>query len=134
MVSLFRYFRDYLKESILGPLFKLLEALFELIVPLVIAYIVDSIIPHGNQGDLVAMVLLLVGLASVGVAVAITAQYYSAKAAVGYTKSLSQDLYQKVLSLPKSSQDRISTSSLLTRLSSDCLQIQTGINSFLRLF
>lgn len=134
MVSLFRYFRDYLKESILGPLFKLLEALFELIVPLVIAYIVDSIIPHGNQGDLVAMVLLLVGLASVGVAVAITAQYYSAKGAVGYTKSLSQDLYQKVLSLPKSSQDRLSTSSLLTRLSSDCLQIQTGINSFLRLF
>ena len=134
MVSLFRYFRDYLKESILGPLFKLLEALFELIVPLVIAYIVDSIIPHGNQGDLVAMVLLLVGLASVGVAVAITAQYYSAKAAVGYTKSLSQDLYQKVLSLPKSSQDRLSTSSLLTRLSSDCLQIQTGINGFLRLF
>ena len=134
MVSLFRYFRDYLKESILGPLFKLLEALFELIVPLVIAYIVDSIIPHGNQGDLVAMVLLLVGLASVGVAVAITAQYYSAKAAVGCTKSLSQDLYQKVLSLPKSSQDRLSTSSLLTRLSSDCLQIQTGINSFLRLF
>ena len=134
MVSLFRYFRDYLKESILGPLFKLLEALFELIVPLVIAYIVDSIIPHGNQGDLVAMVLLLVGLASVGVAVAITAQYYSAKAAVGYTKSLSQDLYQKVLSLPKSSQDLLSTSSLLTRLSSDCLQIQTGINSFLRLF
>ena len=134
MVSLFRYFRDYLKESILGPLFKLLEALFELIVPLVIAYIVDSIIPHGNQGDLVAMVLLLVGLAYVGVVVAIIAQYYSAKAAVGYTRNLSQDLYQKVLSLPKSSQDRLSTSSLLTRLSSDCLQIQTGINSFLRLF
>ena len=134
MVSLFHYFRDYLKESILGPLFKLLEALFELFVPLVIAYIVDSIIPHGNQEDLVAMVLLLVALASVGVAVAITAQYYSAKAAVGYTKNLSQDLFEKVLSLPKSSQDRLSTSSLLTRLSSDCLQIQTGINSFLRLF
>ena len=134
MVSLFHYFRDYLKESILGPLFKLLEALFELFVPLVIAYIVDSIIPHGNQGDLVAMVLLLVALASVGVIVAITAQYYSAKAAVGYTKNLSQDLFEKVLSLPKSSQDRLSTSSLLTRLSTDCLQIQTGINSFLRLF
>ena len=134
MTSLFRYFRDYLKESILGPLFKLLEAVFELSVPLVIAYIVDSIIPHGNQGDLVAMVLLLVALAIVGVIVAITAQYYSAKAAVGYTKNLSQDLFEKVLSLPKSSQDRLSTSSLLTRLSSDCLQIQTGINSFLRLF
>ena len=134
MTSLFRYFRDYLKESILGPLFKLLEAVFELSVPLVIAYIVDSIIPHGNQGDLVAMVLLLVALAIFGVIVAITAQYYSAKAAVGYTKNLSQDLFEKVLSLPKSSQDRLSTSSLLTRLSSDCLQIQTGINSFLRLF
>ena len=134
MVSLFHYFRDYLKESILGPLFKLLEAVFELSVPLVIAYIVDSIIPHGNQGDLVAMVLLLVALAIFGVIVAITAQYYSAKAAVGYTKNLSQDLFEKVLSLPKSSQDRLSTSSLLTRLSSDCLQIQTGINSFLRLF
>ena len=75
MVSLFRYFRDYLKESILGPLFKLLEAVFELTVPLVIAFIVDTIIPHGNQGDLVAMVLLLVGLACVGVVVAIIAQY-----------------------------------------------------------
>lgn len=134
MVSLFRYFRDYLKESILGPLFKLLEAIFELTVPLVIAFIVDTIIPHGNQGDLVAMILLLVGLACVGVVVAIIAQYYSAKAAVGYTRNLSQDLYRKVLSLPKSSQDRLSTSSLLTRLSSDCLQIQTGINGFLRLF
>lgn len=118
----------------MGPLFKLLEAIFELTVPLVIAFIVDTIIPHGNQGDLVAMILLLVGLACVGVVVAIIAQYYSAKAAVGYTRNLSQDLYRKVLSLPKSSQDRLSTSSLLTRLSSDCLQIQTGINSFLRLF
>lgn len=134
MTALFRYFRDYLKESILGPLFKLLEAAFELTVPLVIAFIVDSIIPHGNQGDLVAMILLLVCLACVGVLVAITAQYYSAKAAVGYTRNLSQDLYRKVLALPKESQDRLSTSSLLTRLSSDCLQIQTGINSFLRLF
>lgn len=134
MTSLFQYFRDYLKESILGPLFKLLEAIFELIVPLVIAFIVDSVIPHGNQGDLVAMILLLVGLAIVGVFVAVTAQYFSAKAAVGYTRNLTQDLYQKVLSLPKSSRDIISTSSLLTRLSSDTLQIQTGINSFLRLF
>ena len=88
MTSLFRYFRGYLKESVLGPTFKLLEAIFELIVPLVIAYIVDSIIPHGNQGDLVAMILLLIGLASFGVLVSIIAQYYSAKAAVGYTKNL----------------------------------------------
>ncbi|MGZ7126128.1 ABC transporter transmembrane domain-containing protein, partial [Streptococcus pyogenes] len=69
-----------------------------------------------------------------GCLVSLTAQYYSAKAAVGFTRDLTQDLYQKVLSLPKSKRDRLSTSSLLTRLSSDCLQIQSGINIFLRLF
>lgn len=134
MKSLLHYFKNYLKESFLGPIFKLLEASFELTVPLVIAFIVDSIIPHSNQGNLIAMVLLLIVLAVIGVIVAITAQYYSAKAAVGFTRVLTADLYQKVLSLPKSSRDRLSISSLLTRLSSDTLQIQTGINTFLRLF
>ncbi|MCP1639373.1 ATP-binding cassette subfamily C protein [Streptococcus gallinaceus] len=134
MKSLLRYFKGYIKEASLAPLFKLLEACFELFVPLVIAAIVDQIIPHGNQGNLVAMVLLLMGLAVVGVVVALIAQYYSAKAAVGYTKQLTQDLYKKVLSLPKVNQDQLSTSSLLTRLTSDSLQIQTGINTFLRLF
>ncbi|MBY4984997.1 ABC transporter ATP-binding protein/permease [Streptococcus suis] len=134
MKSLFRYFKSYKKESILGPIFKLLEASFELLVPLIIAYIVDTIIPNGNRGDLVAMLLLLVGLACVGIIVSLTAQYYSAKAAVGVTKELTNDLYQKVLTLPKSSRDILSSSSLLTRLTSDTLQIQTGINTFLRLF
>ncbi|MDE1692139.1 ABC transporter ATP-binding protein [Streptococcus suis] len=134
MKFLSRYFKDYIKESILGPVFKLLEACFELLVPLIIAYIVDTIIPNGNRGDLVAMLLLLVGLACIGIIVSITAQYFSAKAAVGVTKELTNDLYQKVLSLPKSSRDILSSSSLLTRLTSDTLQIQTGINTFLRLF
>ncbi|WP_105249127.1 ABC transporter ATP-binding protein [Streptococcus suis] len=134
MRFLSRYFKDYIKESILGPVFKLLEASFELLVPLIIAYIVDTIIPNGNRGDLVAMLLLLVGLACIGIIVSITAQYFSAKAAVGVTKALTNDLYQKVLSLPKSSRDILSSSSLLTRLTSDTLQIQTGINTFLRLF
>ncbi|HFI0403152.1 TPA: ABC transporter ATP-binding protein [Streptococcus suis] len=134
MKSLFRYFKSYKKESILGPIFKLLEASFELLVPLIIAYIVDTIIPNGNRGDLVAMLLLLVGLALVGIIVSLTAQYFSAKAAVGVTKELTNDLYQKVLSLPKSSRDIPSSSSLLNRLTSDTLQIQTGINTFLRLF
>ncbi|HFI0634052.1 TPA: ABC transporter ATP-binding protein [Streptococcus suis] len=134
MTSLFRYFKSYKKESILGPIFKLLEASFELLVPLIIAYIVDTIIPNGNRGDLVAMLLLLVGLALVGIIVSLTAQYFSAKAAVGVTKELTNDLYQKVLSLPKSSRDILSSSSLLNRLTSDTLQIQTGINTFLRLF
>ncbi|HFI0120638.1 TPA: ABC transporter ATP-binding protein [Streptococcus suis] len=134
MKSLFRYFKPYKKESILGPVFKLLEASFELLVPLIIAYIVDTIIPNGNRGDLVAMLLLLVGLACIGIIASLTAQYFSAKAAVGVTKNLTNDLYQKVLSLPKSSRDILSSSSLLNRLTSDTLQIQTGINTFLRLF
>ncbi|HFI0143775.1 TPA: ABC transporter ATP-binding protein [Streptococcus suis] len=134
MTSLFRYFKPYKKESLLGPVFKLLEASFELLVPLLIAYMVDSIIPNGNRGNLVAMLLLLVGLACVGITVSLIAQYFSAKAAVGVTKELTNDVYQKVLSLPKSSRDILSSSSLLTRLTSDTLQIQTGINTFLRLF
>ncbi|MFM0878581.1 ABC transporter ATP-binding protein [Streptococcus suis] len=134
MKFLSRYFKDYIKESILGPVFKLLEACFELLVPLIIAYIVDTIIPNGSRGNLVAMLFLLVGLACIGIIVSLIAQYYSAKAAVGVTKELTNDLYQKVLSLPKSSRDILSSSSLLTRLTSDTLQIQTGINTFLRLF
>lgn len=134
MKFLSRYFKDYIKESILGPVFKLLEACFELLVPLIIAYIVDTIIPNGSQGNLVAMLFLLVGLACIGIIVSLIAQYYSAKAAVGVTKELTNDLYQKVLSLPKSSRGILSSSSLLTRLTSDTLQIQTGINTFLRLF
>ncbi|HEM4809434.1 TPA: ABC transporter ATP-binding protein [Streptococcus suis] len=134
MKFLSRYFKDYIKESILGPVFKLLEACFELLVPLIIAYIVDTIIPNGSQGNLVAMLFLLVGLACIGIIVSLIAQYYSAKAAVEVTKELTNDLYQKVLSLSKSSRDILSSSSLLTRLTSDTLQIQTGINTFLRLF
>ncbi|HFR3976501.1 TPA: ABC transporter ATP-binding protein [Streptococcus suis] len=134
MKSFNRYFKPYRKEVILGPIFKLLEASFELTVPLIIATIVDTIIPNGSQGNLVAMLFLLVGLAFVGILVSLTAQYFSAKAAVGVTKELTNDLYQKVLSLPKSSRDILSSSSLLTRLTSDALQIQTGINTFLRLF
>lgn len=134
MKLLSRYFKGYLKETILGPLFKLLEASFELLVPLIIAHIVDTIIPHGSQGDLVAMLFLLVGLASIGIIVSLIAQFFSAKVAVGVTKSLTEDLYKKVLSLPKASRDALSPSSLLTRLTSDTLQVQTGINTFLRLF
>lgn len=134
MKSFSRYFNPYRKEAILGPIFKLLEASFELTVPLIIASIVDTIIPNGSQGNLVAMLFLLVGLAFVGILVSLTAQYFSAKAAVGVTKELTNDLFQKVLSLPKSSRDILSSSSLLTRLTSDALQIQTGINTFLRLF
>lgn len=90
MRFLSRYFKDYIKESILGPVFKLLEASFELLVPLIIAYIVDTIIPNGNRGDLVAMLLLLVGLACIGIIVSITAQYFSAKANSRSDKSINE--------------------------------------------
>ncbi|WP_165329258.1 ABC transporter ATP-binding protein [Streptococcus tangpeifui] len=134
MKDLLKYFRGYIKETILGPLFKLLEASFELLVPIIIARIVDRTIHHKDTTHLFMMIGLLVCLAVFGVLVAITAQYYSSKAAVGYTRQLTKDLYKKIMRLPKESRDQLTTSSLVTRLSSDTYQIQTGINQFLRLF
>ena len=134
MKDLFKYFKGYIKESLLGPLFKLLEASFELLVPILIATIVDQTIPKKDSVHLYTMVFLLVVLASFGVVVAVIAQYYSSKAAVGFTRQLTKDLYQKIMRLPKASRDSLTTSSLVTRLTSDTYQIQTGINQFLRLF
>ena len=134
MKQLLSYFKPYLKESFLAPLFKLLEAVFELLVPMVIAGIVDQSIPQKDQGHLWMQIGLLFVFAVIGVLVALIAQFYSAKAAVGFTKELTNDLYRHILSLPKDSRDRLTTSSLVTRLTSDTYQIQTGINQFLRLF
>ena len=134
MKQLLSYFNPYLKESFLAPLFKLLEAVFELLVPLVIAGIVDQSIPQKDQGHLWMQMGLLFVFAVIGVLVALVAQFYSAKAAVGFAKELTNDLYRHILSLPKDSRDRLTTSSLVTRLTSDTYQIQTGINQFLRLF
>ena len=134
MKDLLKYFRNYKKETILGPFFKLLEASFELLVPLLIAHLVDQLIPRQDQGGILGLVGLLFVFAGFGVLVAITAQYFSSKAAVGYTKELTNDLYEKILSLSKEQRDRLTTSSLVTRLTSDTYQIQTGINLFLRLF
>ena len=105
MKDLSRYFKGYLKETILGPLFKLLEASFELLVPIIIAFIVDKTIPRQDKGHLYLMLFLLVVLACVGVVVAITAQYFSAKSAVGYTRQLTRDLFAKVMSLSKEDRD-----------------------------
>ncbi|MCO4634968.1 ABC transporter, ATP-binding/permease protein [Streptococcus infantarius subsp. infantarius] len=134
MKYLSRYFKGYLKETVLGPLFKLFEASFELLVPIIIARIVDTIIPSNNKMNLVLMVELLFLFAVVGVIVAITAQYFSSKAAVGYTRQLTKDLFKKIIGLSKEDRDKLTTSSLVTRLTSDTYQIQTGINQFLRLF
>lgn len=134
MKYLSRYFKGYLKETVLGPLFKLFEASFELLVPIIIARIVDTIIPSNNKMNLVLMVELLFLFAVVGVIVAITAQYFSSKAAVGYTRQLTKNLFKKIMGLSKEDRDKLTTSSLVTRLTSDTYQIQTGINQFLRLF
>lgn len=134
MKYLSRYFKGYLKETVLGPLFKLFEASFELLVPIIIARIVDTIIPSNNKMNLVLMIGLLFLFAVVGVIVAITAQYFSSKAAVGYTRQLTKDLFKKIMGLSKEDRDKLTTSSLVTRLTSDTYQIQTGINQFLRLF
>lgn len=134
MKYLSRYFKGYLKETILGPLFKLFEASFELLVPIIIARIVDTIIPSNNKMNLILMVELLFLFAVVGVIVAITAQYFSSKAAVGYTRQLTKNLFKKIMGLSKEDRDKLTTSSLVTRLTSDTYQIQTGINQFLRLF
>ena len=134
MKHLLYYFKPYIKESFLAPLFKLLEAVFELLVPMVIAGIVDQSIPKKDQGHLWMQMGLLFIFAVIGVLVALVAQFYSAKAAVGFAKELTNDLYRHILSLPKDSRDRLTTSSLVTRLTSDTYQIQTGINQFLRLF
>ncbi|MBS5222253.1 MAG: ABC transporter ATP-binding protein [Streptococcus parasanguinis] len=134
MKSLLKYFKGYLWETFLGPVFKLLEAIFELCVPLIIAHIVDQVIPKKETSAVVMTVSVLFLFASFGVVVAITAQYFSSKAAVGFTREMTKDLYDKILSLPKDKRDRIGTSSLVTRLTSDTYQIQVGINQFLRLF
>ena len=134
MKQLLSYFKPYLKESFLAPLFKLLEAVFELLVPIVIAGIVDQSIPQKDQGHLWMQMGFLFVFAVIGVLVALVAQFYSAKAAVGFAKELTNDLYRHILSLPKDSRDRLTTSSLVTRLTSDTYQIQTGINQFLSLF
>ena len=134
MKHLLSYFKPYIKESFLAPLFKLLEAVFELLVPMVIAGIVDQSIPQGDKDHLWMQMGLLFVFAVIGVFVALVAQFYSAKAAVGFTKELTNDLYRHILSLPKDTRNRLTTSSLVTRLTSDTYQIQTGINQFLRLF
>ena len=134
MKSLLKYFKGYLAETFLGPVFKLLEAIFELCVPLIIAHLVDQVVPQKETSGVVMTVGVLFLFSGLGVVVAITAQYFSSKAAVGFTREMTKELYDKILSLPKDKRDRIGTSSLVTRLTSDTYQIQVGINLFLRLF
>lgn len=133
MLKLLRYLNNYKKESLLGPLFKLLEASFELLVPLVVAAIIDKGIGGGDKGYTVKMCLLLAALGVVGLISSVTAQYFAAKAAVGFASKVRHVLFGHIQSLSYSDIDSLGTSTLVTRMTSDMNQVQSGVNMTLRL-
>lgn len=133
MKNLLKYIKGYVKESILGPLFKLFEATLELIVPLVIAAIIDNGIDKGDRPYVIKMCLLLVLLGAVGLAFSVTAQYFAAKASVGYITKLRYALFSHIQTLSYTEIDTLGTSTMITRMTSDANQVQTGINLGLRL-
>ncbi|MBQ4473768.1 MAG: ABC transporter ATP-binding protein [Lachnospiraceae bacterium] len=130
---MFSYLKQYRKESILGPLFKLLEAAIDLIIPLVVAQIVDNGIRTHDLPFILKMGGLMIGLGIVGLAFAITAQYFAAKAATGYATAVRLDLFRKINELSYAELDKVGTSTLITRITSDINQVQSGLNLALRL-
>lgn len=134
MKRLLVYLKDYKKESILAPLFKLLEAFFELMVPLVMASIIDRGIADQNMGYVGKMGLILIGLAVIGLVSSITAQFFAAKAAVGFATKVRQALFDHIEDLDFTNMDKAGTSTMITRMTSDINQVQSGVNLVLRLF
>lgn len=135
MKKLLKYMKSYRLEAILGPLFKLLEAIFELIVPLIVARIVNVGINEGaGLRYILKMCLIMIGLGVVGLACSITAQYFSAKAAVGFSSTLRHELFVKAQSLSYKEIDELGTATMITRMTNDVNQVQNGVNLFLRLF
>ena len=133
MRKLFVYLKDYRKESVLGPLFKLLEAGFELIVPLVVAAIIDRGIGGADKGYIIHMCLVLVALGLTGLVCSVTAQYFAARASAGFVKKLRHALYDHIQRFSYQTLDRVGVSTLITRMTSDMNQVQTGLNLALRL-
>lgn len=134
MKSLLIYLKEYKKESVLGPLFKLLEASFELIVPLVVASMIDVGIFGNDKNYIIKMCLIMAGLGVTGLLSSVTAQFFAAKAAVGFATKLRHALFAHIQSLSFSNMDEQGTSTLITRMTSDINQIQSGVNMVLRLF
>ena len=134
MKFLGKYLKDYKKESIFAPLFKMLEAIFELLVPLVMASIIDVGIANRDRDYVIHMCLLLILFAILGLAFAITAQYFAAKAAIYTASKMRADLFHRIMDMSAASHGSVGTSALTTRITSDINQIQSGINMFLRLF
>ncbi len=134
MKRLLVYLKNYKKETVIGPLFKLLEASFELLIPLVVAAIVDTGIPNNDKGYIFKMCAIMVALGLIGMVCAITAQFFSAKAAVGFGTELRHALFAHMQTLSYSEFDKIGTSTMITRMTGDINQVQTGVNLVLRLF
>ncbi len=134
MTKLLVYLKDYKKESVLGPLFKLLEASFELIVPLVVASMIDVGIANRDRGYILKMCLIMAALGLIGLTCSVTAQFFAAKAAVGFATKLRHGLFEHIQKLSFSQMDREGTSTLITRITSDINQVQSGVNLVLRLF
>ena len=134
MRKLLIYLKGYEKESVLAPLFKMLEASFELLVPLVMAAVIDTGIVERQKDYVIKMCLVLVALGIIGLVCSITAQYFAAKAAVGFSTKLRHSLFAHIQSLSFTEMDSIGTSTLITRMTSDVNQVQAGVNMILRLF
>lgn len=134
MKMILGFLKDYKKECVLAPLFKMLEALFELFVPLVVSSIIDIGIGQKDVGYIVKMCMMLLGLAIIGLVCSITAQYFSAKAAVGGATGMRHALFSHIQSLSFTELDTVGTSTLITRMTSDINQVQNGVNLVLRLF
>ncbi len=134
MGKLLVYLKDYKKESVLGPLFKLLEASFELIVPLVVASMIDVGIANGDKGYIIKMCLIMTAFGLIGLVCAVTAQYFAARAAVGFATRLRHELFAHIQRLSFSQMDKEGTSTLITRMTSDINQVQSGVNLVLSLF
>ena len=134
MKKLLKYLRPYKKESIISPLFKLLEAIFDLLVPLVVQRIIDKGIPEKDTGFLFGQFGILIAFAAIGLSCALIAQYYAAKAAVGFSTGLRRDLFAHIQGFSYEQTDKIGTSTLITRMTADINQLQSGVNMTLRLF
>lgn len=134
MKKLLVYLEDYKKESVMAPLFKLLEAFFELMVPLVMANIIDKGIANQDMGYIGKMGLCLIGLGVIGLISSVTAQFFAARAAVGFSTKLRQALFEHIQSMNFTNIDKAGTSTMITRMTSDINQVQSGVNMVLRLF
>ena len=133
MKNFFKHLRGYRVEAVLGPFFKLCEATLELIVPLVVASIIDRGVQSGDRAYIVKMCLILALLGAVGLAFSVTAQYFAAKASVGFVTRMRSSLFSHIQTLSYNEIDTLGTSTLITRMTSDANQVQSGLNLTLRL-